>query len=144
MSIPLSVRTLDTRPPRYDSGLLFSLHEVISNDKYKVWTEVLKRFPKPEFSRAAVYARWAAQDRKNWKRDDDEVNSVSLLIAEAEGLSSLYTVAPIELPTEEGFTAVAFALPELLRQWAGRIREIALDSTCECAVDLCGVTDGFY
>lgn len=108
--------------------LTVTSHRVISN---KVWTEVLKRFPRPEFSRAAVYARWAAQDRKNWKRDDDEVKSASLLIAEAESLSSLYTVAPIELPTEDGFTAVAFALPELLRQWGGRIREIALDSTCE-------------
>jgi hypothetical protein len=54
-----------------------------------------------------------------------------MLIDEAEkNTSSLYSVESIPLHEEEGFTALAFSLPEIILQWGGRIREIALDSTC--------------
>lgn len=43
-------------------------------------------------------------------------------------------VQPIPLHEEPGFTALAFSLPQILRQWGGRIREIALDSACECSL----------
>jgi hypothetical protein len=47
-------------------------------------------------------------------------------------LSGLYTVVePIPIVEETGVTAIAFTLPEILRQWGGRIREIQLDSACE-------------
>jgi hypothetical protein len=46
--------------------------------------------------------------------------------------SGLYSVVePIPIEEENGVTAIAFTLPEILRQWAGRIREIQLDSACE-------------
>ncbi|KAJ7348504.1 hypothetical protein DFH08DRAFT_633394, partial [Mycena albidolilacea] len=37
-------------------------------------------------------------------------------------------VEPIPLAPEHGFTAIAFALPKLLREVGGRIRELSLDS----------------
>lgn len=29
--------------------------------------------PKPSFKRKSIYQRWAAIDRKQWRRDDDEI-----------------------------------------------------------------------
>ncbi|PIL26554.1 hypothetical protein GSI_12312 [Ganoderma sinense ZZ0214-1] len=95
----------------------------------QLWTEILKTHPKPAFSRATVYARWAQNDRKLWKRHDDEFQSASALLQEALGLPEGPAVEPIDLPDEDGFTGLAFALPQLLGQWGGRIRELALDST---------------
>ncbi len=86
------------------------------------------------FYRKSVYAKWAQQDRLRWARDSNELKSARILLEEAcaagQGGESLYGVEPIELPELDGFTAVAFALPEIIRQWGGRIRELALDSTC--------------
>jgi hypothetical protein len=45
--------------------------------------------------------------------------------------SRLYSAEPIPLAQEDGVTAIAFALPDLLRQFGGRMRELALDSTCK-------------
>jgi hypothetical protein len=43
-----------------------------------------------------------------------------------------YTVVEnIPMEEETGVTAIAFTLPEILRQWGGRIREIQLDSACK-------------
>lgn len=87
--------------------------------------------PIPKYSQKAIYRLWAEQKSKEWKRDPDELKSAKILIDEAsKDRSSLYSVESIPLHEEEGFTAIAFALPEMLRQWGGRIREIALDSTC--------------
>lgn len=47
------------------------------------------------------------------------------------GLSSYMVVEPIPIMEETGVTAIAFILPEILRQWGGRIREIQLDSACK-------------
>jgi hypothetical protein len=52
--------------------------------------------------------------------------------------TSLYTVQPIPLHEEVGFTALAFALPEILQQWGGHVREISLDSACRCCIQLQG------
>jgi hypothetical protein len=74
------------------------------------------------------------QSSQKWKRDPDEVKSARILIEEAAQshgvMNGLYTVQPIPLHEEAGFTALAFALPEILRQWGGRVREISLDSAC--------------
>lgn len=48
----------------------------------------------------------------------------------------LYTVEPIQLAEEPGVSALAFALPDLLRQFGGRIRELALDSACKPRLDI--------
>ncbi|KAG5635616.1 hypothetical protein H0H81_010634 [Sphagnurus paluster] len=74
---------------------------------------------------------WVNLTSQKWKRDCDEVKSAKILINDAfscAGADALYTTEPIALHEEEGFIAIAFALPEILRQWGGKIREISLDS----------------
>jgi len=76
---------------------------------------------------------WLRLTSHAWKRDEDEVKSAKIILEEAQtaGTHGLYVVEPIPLHEEEGFTAIAFALPDILRQWGGRIREVSLDSACE-------------
>jgi len=87
--------------------------------------------PKPQYNRKAIYQLWSDHASKQWKHDPDEVKSAKILIEEvSRNRNSLYTVEPIPLHDEEGFTAIAFTLPEIMHQWGGRIREVELDSTC--------------
>ena len=61
-----------------------------------------------------------------WRSNSDEVKSAHAIIAKS--MESSDVVSPIPLPEILGFEALAFALPQILRQWGGRLREIALDS----------------
>ena len=54
---------------------------------------------------------------------------------EQGGLGS-YCAQSIVLPTEEGFTALAWCLPGMHAQWGGRIHELALDSACVCSIEM--------
>lgn len=75
------------------------------------------------------------QSSKVWKRGPDQVKSAKTLIDEASWVSperkATFMVEPVPLHNEDGFTALAFALPKVLRQWSGRIREVSLDSACK-------------
>jgi len=63
----------------------------------------------------------------DWKQDNDLLVSAHLLITEAEdgklGNERL-------LPIEEGFTAFAWSLPDIIACWGGQIQEVVLDSAC--------------
>ena len=61
-----------------------------------------------------------------WRSNSDEVKSAHAIIAKS--IDSSDVVSPIPLPEILGFEALAFALPQILRQWGGRLREVALDS----------------
>ena len=90
--------------------------------------------PNPTFTRKAIYALWASVDGRKWRRDDDEVRSAHILLEEMRKKDSataeLYNVTEIPLSERDGFIAIAFSLPGVLRQWGGRVREISLDSAC--------------
>jgi hypothetical protein len=50
-----------------------------------------------------VYQLWSEENKKNWKRHDDEVESAKLLIEEAAKLpnkNGLYSVEPLPLHEE--------------------------------------------
>jgi hypothetical protein len=91
---------------------------VLTNIIFKLWDEILKSDPTPSYSRKAIYHLWSDQTCKNWKRDPDEVKSTKILLDETSkpqlGQKGLYVVQPIPLHEEPGFTAIAFALPEVL------------------------------
>ncbi|KAM6491726.1 hypothetical protein JOM56_012766 [Amanita muscaria] len=99
----------------------------------ELWNEILKTYPSPTFSRKSVYSIWFEESSKQWKRDNDELASVTKLIAEASAdtsseANSFYQVEPITLPDVPGFTAIAFSLPNVLQKWGGQLREFSLDS----------------
>ncbi|KAF7965234.1 hypothetical protein HWV62_44909 [Athelia sp. TMB] len=56
------------------------------------------------------------------------MKSANILLKEAKAKPGLYTAEPIPLPAEPSVSALAFSLPGLLRQFGGRVRELALDS----------------
>ena len=56
--------------------------------------------------------------------------------AREEGGLGSYCAQSIILPTEEGFTALAWCLPGMHAQWGGRIPELALDSACLCSIEM--------
>ncbi|KAJ7488214.1 hypothetical protein FB451DRAFT_1025329, partial [Mycena latifolia] len=104
----------------------------------QLWDEILKTYPRPLFTCQAIYAMWAEANAMEWKRDPDELKSANILLEEftspAPGsgwAEPLYSVEPIPLTPQSGFTAIAFALPKLLREVGGRIRELSLDSACK-------------
>lgn len=115
----------------------FSVHTLVEVtlliDAPQLWQKILETHPKPPFTRQAIYSLWSAITSKAWKRDPDEIKSAKILLEEAKKSNKpgLYTVESITLKEEPGVLALAFALPDILRQFGGRIREVALDSACE-------------
>lgn len=77
---------------------------------------------------------WHALDEKNWKRHDSPLRSAELLLEELYDDPEIrYKPQRIPLSSDiDGFQALAWALPPMLAKWGGRIRELALDSACEC------------
>lgn len=117
------------------STLVTSVICPVTQKHFQLWTEILRTHPKPSFKRKSVYQRWAVMDRKQWKRDEDEIVSAKILISEASkgvkrGDGDTYTVQLLDSHNEPGFTSISFALPDALRQWGGRIRELSMDSAC--------------
>ncbi|KAJ7198183.1 hypothetical protein GGX14DRAFT_623560, partial [Mycena pura] len=108
----------------------------------QVWTWVLQ-LPEYQdkkraylFPRRAIYHIIRKRDSVHYRRDDDELKSARKIIEEASqeqcGMHDkqpLYRAEKIPLPEIDGFSVVAFALPEPLRKWGGRVRELALDSS---------------
>ncbi|KAK7026186.1 SWIM-type domain-containing protein, partial [Favolaschia claudopus] len=98
----------------------------------QLWKQILVKHPKPTFTRKSVYNIWAKAQQDRWKRHEDELKSARILLEEFSKQGSKYEVEPIPLPDggkSAGFQAFAFAIPTFLRKWAGKIREIGLDST---------------
>ncbi|KAJ7845847.1 hypothetical protein B0H14DRAFT_3867965 [Mycena olivaceomarginata] len=102
----------------------------------QLWDEILEIHPRPSFTRKVIYAMWAENNASEWKRDPDELKSANILLYEFSrsepdpktGKKPLYSVEPIPLAGEPGFIAIAFALPQILREVGGRVRELSLDS----------------
>jgi hypothetical protein len=69
---------------------------------------------------------WAQINATEWKRDPDELKSAKIILEEfsnsaldkATGKKPLYTVESIPLPDVPRFTAIAFCLPNILREVA--------------------------
>ncbi|KAF9476024.1 hypothetical protein BDN70DRAFT_935408 [Pholiota conissans] len=95
----------------------------------QLWDKILETHPTPNFTRKAIYHLWNEKSSLNWKHDANELKSARMIIDQASKESNLYTVQHIPLPDMPGFIGIAFALPEILRKWGGKIREISLDST---------------
>lgn len=76
---------------------------------------------------------WSEGQRAQYQLNVDELKSAIALLEkgrEAGGLGTHSTMI-ITLPAVEGCVALAWSLPDILMKWGGRIREIAMDSTCK-------------
>lgn len=88
----------------------------------QLWDKILKIDPTPAYNKKAIYQIWSNQTFKQWKLDLDEVKSAKILIDKvSKNVNSLYSVQSVFLHEEEGFTAIAFSLPDILHQWGGCI-----------------------
>ncbi|KZV79202.1 hypothetical protein EXIGLDRAFT_661315 [Exidia glandulosa HHB12029] len=98
-----------------------------------LWQEILQVHPKPTFSRRTVHNHWAATDRLRWCRDTDQLKSARILLENGRtaGNLGMYAVHPIDMAPEEGFETLAWALPDVMKSWQGRIREVSMDSAWE-------------
>ncbi|KAJ7936963.1 hypothetical protein B0H13DRAFT_1589238 [Mycena leptocephala] len=97
-----------------------------------LWKEILKSHPRPNFTQKSVYNLWFKQQQAHWRQHEDELESAKMLLNDLKKnpAFSAYELEPIELPKlDDGYTAIAFTLPTLIRKWGGTIREVALDST---------------
>ncbi|KAF5343906.1 hypothetical protein D9758_012133 [Tetrapyrgos nigripes] len=98
-----------------------------------LWTEILRLHPKPSFKRHQIAS--IAQDarRKQWCRDPDQLKSAKIILDECKigsnsSSKSLWSILPINLPSVNGYSGIAFSLPDVLQRFGGPIREISLDS----------------
>ncbi|KAF9236603.1 hypothetical protein BU15DRAFT_7754, partial [Melanogaster broomeanus] len=83
----------------------------------QLWDMILQIIPHPNFTKKAVYQLWADIDSQKWKRDNDELISVNILLREGrEGKLGSYVIEPIEINPEPRLSAIAFTLPEILTQ----------------------------
>lgn len=105
----------------------------LTAENSQLWTEILKMYPQPAFTRKAVHALWAQHHSKQWKLDENQRRSAEMLLDKGQTAGALgtYRIEPITLHSEAGFDALAFALPDMLLKFGGRIREISIDSACE-------------
>jgi hypothetical protein len=91
---------------------------------------------------------WAETNSMEWKRDPDELKSAKNLLEEftsspnpsSGGKEPLYNMEPIPLTPRPGFTAIAFALPKILHEVGGQVRELSLDSACKSLCFYCHVS----
>ncbi|KAJ7934730.1 hypothetical protein B0H13DRAFT_1591382, partial [Mycena leptocephala] len=96
----------------------------------QLWKEILKIYPGPNFTQKAVYNYWFKQQQASRRRCDDEFESAKTLLEEF-GNDPLHKLESIPMPESDGFRALGFVFPSVLRKWDGVIREVALDSTCK-------------
>ncbi|KAL1740348.1 hypothetical protein HDZ31DRAFT_47670 [Schizophyllum fasciatum] len=102
---------------------------------HQLWDWVLKEYGRPTYDRKAIYRLWHEQDQKLWKRHADEKLSAQILLDEASLVNfsatgrTLFSTETIPLPSFDGVDALAFCLPDVLRQWGTQIRELAIDSS---------------
>ncbi|KAJ7300763.1 hypothetical protein DFH08DRAFT_997751 [Mycena albidolilacea] len=96
----------------------------------QLWKDILKTHPRPRFSQKSVYNQWFKQQQTSWRRWNDEFESAKILLQEFAS-DTVHELVSIPMPESDGFCAIGFVFPSVLRKWDGIIRDVALDSTYE-------------
>ncbi|KAJ7107601.1 hypothetical protein C8R43DRAFT_963057 [Mycena crocata] len=92
------------------------------------WKEILKLYPRPNFTQKAVYNYWFKQQQASWQHCNDEFESAKILLQEFAN-DPVHKLVSIPMPESDGFRALGFVFLSVIRKWNGVIREVALDST---------------
>ncbi|KAJ7291859.1 hypothetical protein C8J57DRAFT_991091, partial [Mycena rebaudengoi] len=87
----------------------------------QLWDEILKIIPNPTFTCKVIHHMLLEINSTESKCDPNKLKSANILLEEfkdkatdpATGKKPLYSVEPIPLKEEAGFTAIAFSLPPL-------------------------------
>jgi hypothetical protein len=80
----------------------------------------------PDLTQAQVYATWKQNAEILWKRDEDPLQSGSMLLQEWEDDVDIFNLS---LP--EGVTALGWGVKRVSNRISGMVVEIVLDATCE-------------
>jgi hypothetical protein len=115
------------RAPQVCISLFFGFNLLSTG---QLWKDILKTHPRPRFSQKSVYNQLFEQQQTSWRRCDDEFESAKILLQEFTS-DPVHELVSIPMPESDGFRALGFVFPSVLRKWDGIIREVALDSTCE-------------
>ena len=105
-----------------------------------MWNGLLRLYNnKPPFSRDAAYQVWRSLNMNNWKLDPNPLDSAKKLIANASILnkdegdtSKLPCIQLIENMENEDYECLAFCIPKILNIWHCWMKELVVDSACEC------------
>lgn len=89
-------------------------------------TQVQSRFSVPD---VAQPRKSEIEERCGRNHVSDSARNLLKKGLEPGGLGE-YTVEEIEISEPEGMSVIAFSIPEMIKRWSNRIREIALDSAC--------------
>ncbi|KAF5366172.1 hypothetical protein D9758_005759 [Tetrapyrgos nigripes] len=121
-----------------DDHILYDGSDVPSNVKDYVeknfkmstnalWSEILQSYPNPLFKRRSIASIAADVRRSQWCRDPDELKSARIILEESKA-HSLWSICEANLPTVDGYSGIAFSLPDVLQRFGGTVREVSLDS----------------
>jgi hypothetical protein len=77
---------------------------------------------------AQVHRVWRELTRDFWYRGSDQLTSAQVLLEE---YSKKGQVDPFPLQVPEGVTAMAWGLPQVANRVRTRVKEVAIDATCE-------------
>ncbi|KAJ7867068.1 hypothetical protein B0H13DRAFT_2560350 [Mycena leptocephala] len=82
----------------------------------QLWKEILKIYPRPNFTQKAVYNYWSKQQQASWRRCDDEFESAKILLQEFAN-DEAHKLVSIPMPESDGFRALGFVFPSVLQKW---------------------------
>lgn len=112
----------------YDVDLPVEVAELIAKNLWMtpslIAVNIQKKFP--HITTAQVRDAWAKMSNKEWKRDEDQIESTKLLLAEHSD-----DVDVLEMDPVEGVTAIAWGVKGVVAQLKDVV-EVAMDATCTC------------
>lgn len=82
-----------------------------------------------------MYYHWHKLSEKEWKRNDDPMNSALEIIKQASVAGGVCEgsgeVEHIVMDENAEYETLAFAVLQALKEWGSRLREVLVDSSCE-------------
>ena len=81
----------------------------------------------PHVTSQQVCTTWAKVSEIFWRRNDDQITSIKLLLKESEDDVDIFDVSPLP----EGVEMVCWGMKKINSTLKGKVVEIGLDATCK-------------
>jgi hypothetical protein len=98
----------------------------------QIWEYILEKYGTTNITQKRVYAYWQQINEDAWRLHSNQVESARAVLEAAHGK----TVEVIPITLEAGISTLAFAFKEAVDEYATRVEEVAMDSTCKLALSL--------